>query len=141
MTNTDLALLLLRLTIGGYFIAVGYRKSWDPVIVGRITGLLKRHGWGSPVTYWLVTRGQFLAGLGIFYGCLTQIAAAGLLVILVGAIVIDTIPTVIRPKAPQGAVEWTTKTVCTAEFQFAVISLALILSGAGAYSFDAYLFQ
>jgi putative oxidoreductase len=74
----DLALLLLRLLVAAVFVTSGWSHAKDPVERGKSIGL-------SPG----VTRGIGLAelagGLGVGFGVLTQLAALGLILVMLGA--------------------------------------------------------
>jgi putative oxidoreductase len=75
----DLALLLLRLLVAAVFVTSGWSHAKDPVERAKSIGL-------SPG----VTRGIGLAelagGLGVGFGVLTQLAALGLILVMLGAI-------------------------------------------------------
>ncbi len=75
----DLALLLLRLLVGAVFATSGWSHAKDPVARGKSIGM-------SPG----VTRGigiaELAGGLGVAFGVLTQLAALGLILVMLGAI-------------------------------------------------------
>ena len=76
---TDLALLLMRLMVGLVFVTSGYNHQKDPAARARSIGMSK------PFTIFLGT-GEVAGGLGVAFGVLTQLAAFGLILIMLGAI-------------------------------------------------------
>jgi putative oxidoreductase len=76
---TDLSLLLLRLMVGLVFVTSGYSHLKDPEARAKSIGMSK------PFTIFLGVA-EFAAGLGVAAGVLTQLAAAGLILIMAGAI-------------------------------------------------------
>lgn len=75
----DFAILLLRLIVALIFITSGWNTIKDPAAratnVGVSEGLAIFLGWA-----------EALGGLGLVFGVLTQVAALGFIVILLGAI-------------------------------------------------------
>jgi putative oxidoreductase len=76
---TDLGLLLLRLMVGLVFITSGYSHLKDPEARSKSIGMSK----GFTVFLGLA---EVAGGLGVAAGVLTQIAAFGLIFIMLGAI-------------------------------------------------------
>jgi putative oxidoreductase len=76
---TDLALLLLRLMVGAVFLTSGYRHLKDPEARGKDIGMSKS------ITVELGAA-EFAGGLGVISGVFTQLAAIGLILIMLGAI-------------------------------------------------------
>ncbi len=82
---TDLGLLLMRLMIGLVFLASGYSHLKDPGARGKSIGM------GKGFTIFLgiaevVGIAEVDGGLGVAFGVLTQLAASGLILIMLGAI-------------------------------------------------------
>jgi len=133
--KTDIAILLIRLILGIVFLAHGAQK---------VFGLFGGHGLqatvqfmtknGMPVVIpYLVSFGELAAGVGFIFGFLTRIAAAGMFLEMLGGVFL------IHWKNGffmnwegnlKGEGFEYTLTLC-------VICLALVISGAGAYSIDA----
>ena len=120
----DLALLLLRIALGLVCIVHGWPKIKNP-------------GWGKKMGYpwivsFLIAVGEFFGGLGVLFGAVTQIAAFGPFIVMLGALHLHAIkwkhPFVMKDGKGYEYV-----------FVLTLISLVLILLGAGAYSIDAYL--
>jgi putative oxidoreductase len=76
---TDAALLLMRLLVGLVFITSGWSHAKDPVTRGKSIGL-------SPGLTRLVGVAELAGGLGVALGVVTQLAALGLILIMLGAI-------------------------------------------------------
>ena len=76
---SDAALLCLRLVVAVVFFESGRRHASDPVgraaSIGQSPGFTRILGWG-----------EMAASLGVALGVLTQIAALGLIAIMLGAI-------------------------------------------------------
>lgn len=75
----DIALLLLRLLAGAIFAASGWNDLKDPVGRGKGLGLSRE--------FTLFLGAAEIAGaLGLVFGVLTQVAAIGLILLMLGAI-------------------------------------------------------
>jgi putative oxidoreductase len=76
---SDVALLCLRLTVAVVFFDSGRRHAGDPVgrgaSIGLSPGITRMLGWA-----------QMAAALGLALGVLAQVAALGLILIMLGAI-------------------------------------------------------
>jgi putative oxidoreductase len=76
---TDIALLLLRLMVGIVFITSGYKHLKDPATRSKEIGMSKS------VTIFLGAA-ELAGGLGVISGVLAQLAAIGLILVMLGAI-------------------------------------------------------
>jgi putative oxidoreductase len=76
---SDAALLFMRLVVGLVFIASGWRHAKDPVTRGKNIGI-------SPGLTRFLCLAELAGGLGVAFGVLTQLAALGLILIMLGAI-------------------------------------------------------
>jgi putative oxidoreductase len=76
---TDLALLFMRLLVGWVFVWSGWSHTRDPVTRGKSIGF-------SPGITRFLGLAELAAGLGVALGVLPQIAALGLILIMLGAI-------------------------------------------------------
>jgi putative oxidoreductase len=76
---TDLGLLLMRLMIGLVFAASGYSHLKDPRARAKSIGM------GKGFTIFLGIA-EVAGGLGVAFGVLAQLAASGLILIMLGAI-------------------------------------------------------
>ncbi|MGD0544658.1 MAG: DoxX family protein [Candidatus Acidiferrales bacterium] len=76
---TDVALLLLRFMVGLVFITSGYRHLKDPSARSKDIGMSKSF------TIFLGAA-EFAGALGVILGVLAQLAAIGLILVMLGAI-------------------------------------------------------
>jgi putative oxidoreductase len=76
---SDEALLLMRLLVGVVFISSGWSHAKDPVTRAKSIGL-------SPGFTRFLGIAELAGGLGVAVGVLTQVAALGLILIMLGAI-------------------------------------------------------
>lgn len=76
---SDLALLFMRLLVGWVFLWSGYSHAKDPVTRGKSIGQ-------SPGFTRFLGVAEMAGGLGVALGVLPQLAAIGLILIMLGAI-------------------------------------------------------
>ena len=76
---TDVALLLLRVMVGIVFITSGWKHFQDPEARSKDIGMSK----GFTI---FLGAAEIAGGLGLIFGFLTQLAAIGLTLIMLGAI-------------------------------------------------------
>ena len=76
---TDVALLLLRVMIGIVFITSGWKHFQDPEARSKDIGMSK----GFTI---FLGAAEIAGGLGLIFGFLAQLAAIGLILIMLGAI-------------------------------------------------------
>lgn len=76
---SDLALLFMRVLVGLVFVSSGWSHLKDPVTRGKSIGL-------SPGFTRFIGLAELAAGLGVALGILPQLAALGLIVVMLGAI-------------------------------------------------------
>ena len=76
---TDLSLLLLRLMVAAVFVTSGWNHVKDPKGRAKSIGL-------SPGLTMFIGVAELAGGLGVAFGVLTQLAAIGLILVMLGAI-------------------------------------------------------
>lgn len=76
---TDIALLLLRLMVGIVFITSGYKHLRDPATRSKDIGMSKSFTISLGAT-------ELAGGLALISGVLAQLAAIGLILVMLGAI-------------------------------------------------------
>ena len=76
---SDAALLLMRLLVGLVFVTSGWSHVTDPVTRGKSIGI-------NPGITRLLGMAELAGGLGVALGILTQFAALGLILVMLGAI-------------------------------------------------------
>lgn len=130
----DLALLVVRLVIGVMFALSGYFKLTDPQRRQKMADSLKSGGI-PPALAPQFSAVELLGGLGVTFGLLTALAALGLLVIAVGALV-----TVIVPKAKGEGIHKLENLLYAPETLLAAGLLVLVAIGAGRWSLDYLVF-
>ncbi|MGH7514476.1 MAG: DoxX family protein [Gemmatimonadales bacterium] len=75
----DVAVLLMRLLVGAVFVTSGWSHVKDPVARGKSIGL-------PPGLTRFLGVAEVAGGLGVALGILTQLAALGLILVMLGAI-------------------------------------------------------
>jgi putative oxidoreductase len=76
---SDAALLLIRLLVGLVFVTSGWSHVKDPVTRGKSIG-------ASPGFTRFLGTAELAGGLGVAFGVLPQLAALGLILVMLGAI-------------------------------------------------------
>jgi putative oxidoreductase len=76
---SDLALLFLRLMVGAVFLTSGWKHLTDPEARSKDIGMSK----GFTI---ILGAAEFAGGLGVVSGVLAQLAALGLILVMLGAI-------------------------------------------------------
>jgi putative oxidoreductase len=76
---TDLSLLLLRLMVAAVFVSSGWADVKDPKERAKSIGM-------SPSFTLFLGAAEIAGGLGVAFGVLTQLAAIGLMLVMLGAI-------------------------------------------------------
>lgn len=131
MTVDDLGLLVLRIALGGIYLAHGTRKLGlaNPDGFSGFRGSIERRGFRPPLVWALLAVGAEVGGAGLLLiGLLTPLAAA----MLLGQSLM-----VITVAAPRGF--WHDKGGVEYPILLAASALACGLAGAGAISLDAAL--
>lgn len=141
MSGVDTGLAILHIATGAFFAITGYRKVFVKATHDGVFKLLASHGVRHEVR-WLIVLGELFGGIALLTGFLTQLAAAGLVVIMAGAYVLDTWPSVLakNPK-PCEVTKLCSNALCTPEAQLLIVCATLAFTGGGAYSVDALLFN
>lgn len=76
---SDAALLIMRLLVGLVFVTSGWNHAKDPVTRGKSIGF-------SPGFTRVLGIAELAGGLGVAFGVFTQLAALGLILVMLGAI-------------------------------------------------------
>lgn len=134
----DLALLVLHTATGTFFTITGYRKCCIAEVREHVLPFVAKHAGGSTKAAYAVIAGEFAGGLGLLTGTLTQLAAIGLLIIMLGAYLTDTVPEVVKKNDGNNQrTKLLSNLLCTPEWQLIIILIAIAMMGGGAYSLDA----
>ena len=133
MENIDLGLLVLRIAVGLTLVPHGAQKlfGWFGGYGVKGTGawldsMGAKNGWAIAL---LAGIAEFFGGLGLAFGLLTPIAAAGVIVVMLGAIL----------TAHKGKGFFNTNGGWEFPLLIALGALAIAIAGPGAYSADAVL--
>lgn len=116
-------LFVLTSATGLFFATTGYRKLFVPEAHLQVTALFD-HLRVPPFVQWMVMTGEFVGGIALMFGILTHLAAAGLLVIMLGAYVLEVWPQV-RAKAT--GTKLLSNALCTPEAQLIIVLTAVLL--------------
>lgn len=131
--GTDLGLLLLRLAVGGVFVAHGVQHVfgiWGGSGLGGLAGYLAGLGFRSPgVLAWVVALTELVGGAGVVLGLFTPLAAAGLLALMINAVLVKA-NNGFFISGPPGAAS------VELEVVLGLAAAALVLTGAGRIALD-----
>ena len=131
----DATLLATRLAVGGFFVVSGVHKLFNPTRRQDLHATLAADGVTYAPMMYLVPLAELFGGLGVGFGALTIVAAAGLVMLCIGAIALDgskRIPAM-KPLDPLDRVD---DVLYLPEVLYVVCLLAPISFGPGAYSLD-----
>jgi putative oxidoreductase len=124
---SDVALLLLRIALGAVFLThgLGKRRLWsvqpsEHMPAGMLTKLR------------ILSIAEPAGGLGVLFGFLTQLAALGLVVAMLGAL--QFLITKVHRKFTSETGGW------EFEFMLLIVALALAILGGGKYALDRMIF-
>lgn len=147
---TDLALLLMRVLLGGFMVLYRFRFFYDPSQPDPWFSKYRRDLLGDrlcscsyPTAYAIrlaIAGVEVLAGIALIVGLLTVPAAFGLLVILVFA-TCCTYKENTEVQKPVDCVDWVSCYLRTIEPLYITFAVCIILLGPGAYSLDAWVLR
>lgn len=133
----DLALTLNRIAVGAFFMLSGYHKLFNAVRHHAFVDELKSLGVHAVgFNQWWVPLVEFSAGGAVVIGLLAPLAAFGLLVLIVVAIVTSG-PQRIKLYKPIDEADRIDDWLYLPETLYAVMLIVVISAGAGPYSLDA----
>ena len=134
---TDIALTLNRIAVGMFFMFSGYHKLFNPERHRVFADELKELGIHAVgFNQWWVPTVEFTAGGAVVIGFLAPLAALGLLVITLVAIV-TTGPRRINVYKPIDEADRIDDWLYLPEILYAVMLTMVVSAGAGPYSLDA----
>ena len=136
---TDIALTLNRMAVGTFFMLSGYHKLFNPQRHRALADELKELGVHAVgFNQWWVPTVEFTAGSAIVVGFLAPLAALGLLVITLVAIVTSG-PQRIKVNKPIDEADRIDDWLYLPEILYAFMLLTVLSAGAGPYSLDAFI--
>jgi uncharacterized membrane protein YphA (DoxX/SURF4 family) len=135
--STDIALTVIRVAVGTFFMFSGYHKLFNAqrhrALVDELTAL---HVAAIKINQWWVPSVEFAGGSAVFIGLLTPLAALGLLVIVLVASVTSGRVRIKGYQAIDRADridDW----LYLPEILYAFMLIMFVSAGAGPYSLDA----
>jgi putative oxidoreductase len=131
------ALTLNRVALGVFFAISGYHKLFNPSRHATLTQTLQDDGVRAvPVMQWLVPGIEFSGGWALIIGLLSALAAFGLFVICLGAVVLDAIKRV-GAWQPIDRADWLGDLLYLPEALYCIGLAVVMLGGPGPWSLDA----
>lgn len=136
----DIALLAIRLGVGGFFIVSGLHKLFNPTRRQDLRATFAADGVTFAPMMFIVPLSEFLGGLGVALGAVTVFAALGLALLCVGAIGRDGLKRV-RAMQPLDPADRVADVLYLPEVLYILCLLAVLSFGPGAYSLDALVWR
>lgn len=137
----DIGLMVLRVSVGGFFAISGYHKLFNRERHASLVATLKAdHIPLVRVNEWFVPAVEFAAGMFLGLGLFSVVAAMLLAAICMVACLTDGLGRISAWK-PLDRADYLDDLFYLPEMIYGVILLALILGGPGALSLDAALFS
>ena len=138
---TDIALTLIRVAVGMFFMFSGYHKLFNAqrhhALVDELTAL---HVAAIQINQWWVPSVEFAAGAAVLIGLLTPLAALGLLVIvLVASVTSGRVR--IKDYQPIDRTDRISDWLYLPEILYAFMLVMFVAAGAGPYSLDAVILR
>jgi putative oxidoreductase len=134
---TDLALALNRIAVGTFFMLSGYHKLFNAERHRTVIDELKALGIHAVgFNQWWVPSVEFAAGGAVVIGLLAPLAALGLLVLILVAIVTSG-PQRIKLYKPIDEADRIDDWLYLPEVLYAFMLVVVVSAGAGPYSLDA----
>jgi uncharacterized membrane protein YphA (DoxX/SURF4 family) len=138
---TDIALTLIRVAVGMFFMFSGYHKLFNAerhrVFVDELTSL---HVAAIRINQWWVPSVEFAGGTAVFIGFLTPLAALGLLaIVLVASVTSGRLR--IEGYQPIDRADRIDDWLYLPEVLYAFMLIMFVSAGAGPYSLDAVILR
>jgi uncharacterized membrane protein YphA (DoxX/SURF4 family) len=131
------ALTLNRVALGVFFAISGYHKLFNASRHATLARTLQDDGVRAmPIMQWLVPGVEFSAGWALILGLLSALAAFGLFVLCMGAIVLDAVKR-IGALQPVDRADFLGDLLYLPESLYCVGLAVVMLAGPGTWSLDA----
>jgi putative oxidoreductase len=131
------ALTLNRVALGTFFAVTGYLKLFNASRHGTLARTLQDAGVRAvPIMQWLVPSVEFSGGCALIMGLLSALAAFGLFVICLNAVVLDAIKRV-SAWQPINRADWIGDVLYLPEALYCIGLAVVMLAGPGPWSLDA----
>jgi putative oxidoreductase len=135
--GTDIALTLNRVAVGMFFMLSGYHKLFNPQRHRALADELRELGIHAVgFNQWWVPTVEFAAGCAVVIGFLAPLAALGLLVLTLVAIVTSG-PQRIKANKPIDEADRIDDWLYLPEILYAFMLITVVSTGAGPYGLDA----
>lgn len=136
----DLAVAIVRGSIGGFFAISGFNKLWhEERHAALVANLTKNHIPCLPLMQWWVPGWEFVAGSTLAVGMLSAVSATILAIICVVAICCEARSKVAK-YSPINAGDVVADYLYLPEVLYLILLAVVILAGTGQYSLDWYAF-
>ena len=133
----DAALTLNRVALGIFFAISGYHKLFNSSRHATLAQTLQDDGVHAvPIMQWLVPGVEFSGGWALMIGLLSALAAFGLFVVCLGAVVFDASKRV-RAWQPIDRADWLGDLLYIPEALYCIGLAVVMLGGPGPWSLDA----
>ena len=133
----DAALTLNRVALGVFFAISGYHKLFNSSRHATLAQTLQDDGVHAvPIMQWLVPGVEFSGGWALIIGLLSALAAFGLFVVCLGAVVLDASKRV-RAWQPIDRADWLGDLLYIPEALYCIGLAVVMLGGPGPWSLDA----
>jgi putative oxidoreductase len=137
--GSSFAIRAMRFALGSFFVLSGVHKLRNKERHQTFVETLRALGIPRIGLFqWFVPGVEFLGGLGVAVGCLTPLAALGLLVICAVALLTSS-PTVVASYKPIDRADRVDDWLYQPELMYALMLLYFIAAGAGPVSVDQIL--
>ena len=141
LSRPDLAITLLRIAMGLFFVISGYHKLFNRQRHATIRQtMVADHVPEATFNSWFVPCVEFSGGAALIIGFLTPLAALGLFVVCCAAAIVDGLKRIIGWN-PIDRADYVDDVLYLPEVLYAFILLALIFQGAGPYSVDGLIME
>jgi putative oxidoreductase len=131
------ALALIRMVLGIFFAISGYHKLFNTSRHESLVRTLEDDGVRAlPIMQWLIPSAELGGGCALIIGFFSVLAAFGLLVTCVGALVLDSFKR-IRAWHPLDRADWLGDLLYEPEGLYCIGLMMVMLAGPGSWSFDS----
>jgi putative oxidoreductase len=136
----DATLLAIRASVGGFFVVSGTHKLFRPARRQSLRETFAADGVTFVPMMYIVPLSELLGGLGVAFGALTILAAAGLAALSIGAFALDGLKR-IPAMHPLDPADRAGDVLYLPEVLYVVCLLTVLSFGPGAYSLDALVWR
>lgn len=133
----DISSLILRAALGVFFVISGAHKLLHPVRRAELAATFRAAKVYSPFMMGAIPLGELFGGLALLTGLLVPVALLGLILICMGACVLDGLKRIATWK-PLDRADYVADVLYLPEILYVIMMLALLFLGGGKYSIDYY---